>query len=102
MTPGVAFGMALAVVLAGVVGAAVNGRQTEAKMGGYNPVTEKGTGVSSPGDAGPRGRQSRLSRLARRLRLQRRRGLAGVKAYAEAAGLIALAVVVGVLLGHTF
>jgi hypothetical protein len=73
----------------------VNGRQTEAKMG-------KSAGASSPGDAGPRGHQGRSIQLARRLRLERHRGLAGVKAYAEAAGLIALAVVVGALLGHTF
>ena len=48
------------------------------------------------------GQPMREGRLRRRARRQRLHTLARVTAYAEAAGLIALAVIVGVWINHAF
>jgi hypothetical protein len=47
-------------------------------------------------------REGRLARLRRHARRRRLHTLSRVTAYAEAAGLIALAVVVGAWIGHAF
>lgn len=68
-------------------------------MSDHSPITERGAQSGRPGHPV---REGRLARLRRRARRQRLHALARVAAYVEAAGLIALAVVVGAWIGHAF
>ena len=68
-------------------------------MSDQSSITER---VAQSGGCDGTGQPMREGRLRRRARRQRLHTLARVTAYAEAAGLIALAVIVGVWINHAF
>ena len=71
-------------------------------MSDQSSITERVAQSGGCDGTGQPMREGRLVRLRRRARRQRLHTLARVTAYAEAAGLIALAVIVGVWINHAF
>ncbi len=71
-------------------------------MRNHSSITQSGTQSTGHDGVQHPVREGRLVRLRRHARRQRLRTLARVAAYAEAAGLIALAVVVGAWIGDAF
>ena len=71
-------------------------------MADQSAITESSTQARPPRGVGHPMREGRLARLRRDARRRRLLTLSRVTAYAEAAGLIALAVVVGAWIGYAF
>jgi hypothetical protein len=71
-------------------------------MSDENWIAESGVEPRASDGAGQAAPQRRLGRLRRRARSQRLHTQARVAAYAQAAGLIALAILVGVWVNNAF